>query len=156
MELEKIARRYVQGLKALYVNVTVYAAVSFVCFVMWLSFGGAGFWPIWVFLGFGMATVLQGWTIGAIKQLEEILPFMKPEWEEQQLKKLLKSPVAAKIYHQGEKPDGKIKETSEPEQIRPINEEKPSPKQGKNVASKAINTSKAAPPKKPIKKKPVV
>lgn len=167
MELEKIARKYVQGLKDLYVNVSIYGVVSIISLLAWLSFGGHNFWPIWVFLAFGIATVLQGWTIGSIKKLEEILPFLKPEWEEQQLKKLLRQPVSAKIN--SETPNHITKENHDSSQNSPVKELKEtvhvSPKQEaisplktqsektSNVSSKPASLSKV---NKPTVKKKVV
>ncbi len=166
MELEKVARKYVQALKGLYVNVSVYALVSVVSFLVWLSFGGAGFWPIWVFLGFGIATVLQGWAIGSIKQLEEILPFLKPEWEEQQLKKILKQPISAKIHpEENKKKEEQSMQTPKAEQPAHHKETKGAPKREVNVPhssgsgvkkpSQPSKGSKTAPKKMPPKKKPV-
>ena len=136
MDIEKTARKYVQDLKGLYTNVSVYAVVSIMSFLVWLSFGGSGFWPIWVFIGFAAATLLQGITMGSVKQLEEILPFLKPEWEEQQVKKLLKKPFSARTN------DQKANDQKAPVQA----EKKPAPPK----AAPKVVVKKAPAKKKPI------
>ena len=75
MDLEKTARKYIQDLKGLYVNVSIYGTVFIVCLFNLFYNGGSGFWPIWVFIGFVAAAVLQSLSMGEMKQLEEILPF---------------------------------------------------------------------------------
>ena len=140
MDIEKTARKYVQDLKGLYTNVSIYAVVSIVSFLVWLSFGGAGFWPIWVFVGFGAAALLQGITMGSVKQLEEVLPFLKPEWEEQQVKKLLKKPFSARSSDQKAPAQTAQKPTAEKEAPKVVVKKEP---------------AKKAPVKKaPAKKKP--
>lgn len=99
MDLEKTARKYIQDLKGLYVNVSIYGTVFIVCLLIYFTMGGSGFWPIWVFIGFVAAAVLQSLSMGEMKQLEEILPFLKSEWEEQQVQKLLKKPKGDASSH---------------------------------------------------------
>ena len=160
MELEKIARQYVQGLKDLYVNISVYAVVSGISLLVWLCLGGGGFWPIWVFLAFGLATVLQGWAIGSIKKLEEILPFLKPEWEEQQLKKLLKQPVSTKIHPAPEKTEIKAEQSESAKEGKVVSK-KPTDSKPTSAAvlekkaSQSAKSTKTTSKKAPVKKKPV-
>ena len=144
MDIEKTARKYVQDLKGLYTNVSIYAVVSIISFLVWLSFGGAGFWPIWVFVGFGAAALLQGITMGSVKQLEEILPFLKPEWEEQQVKKLLKKPFSARSSDQKAPAQAAQKPTPQKE----------APKVAVKAEAPKVVAKKAPVKKEPAKKKP--
>jgi hypothetical protein len=159
MELEKVARKYVQDLKHLYVNVSVYAVVLVVSILVWLSLGGAGFWPIWVLLAFVAAAVLQGWTIGSLKQLEELLPFLKPEWEEKQLKKLLKNPSPIKAH--GEKAAYTTHHSSHKEEaVSSARREEHSTAHHKkeshsHAPSRAATSKKTTSSKTPSKKKPI-
>lgn len=132
MDLEKTVRKYVHDLKGLYVNIIVYGVVSLVSFLVWLSFGGAGFWPIWVFLGFAAAIVLQGLTLGSVKQLEEVFPFLKPEWEEQQIKKLLKNTGFTKATQTQEEKSPTTKKETDKKPVSTAKTAKSSPKKAPN------------------------
>ncbi len=132
MELEKAVRKYVHDLKGLYINVVVYGVVFIVSVLVWLSFGGAGFWPIWVLLGFAAASLLQGMVMGSIKQLEEVFPFLKAEWEEEQVKKLLKKSGFVKATQQHE-----AKMSSSEEEKKPATGTKVSKSSVKKPSSKS-------------------
>ena len=56
--------------------------------IIWLSTGG-GFWPIWVIFGLGISAAMQGIKLGLFPMLPDFLPFLKADWEEQQVKNLL-------------------------------------------------------------------
>jgi mannose/fructose/N-acetylgalactosamine-specific phosphotransferase system component IID len=50
--------------------------------------GCGPFWPAWVIFGFVIATGFEAFRINHLTFLEEILPFLRPEWEEEQKKAL--------------------------------------------------------------------
>lgn len=89
MEKEDNIRKHIHDLRKFYTNLVIYGAVSLLCILIWISMGGGVFWPIWVVLGLGASAALQGISLGQIPKLEELLPFLRPEWEEEQVKALL-------------------------------------------------------------------
>lgn len=90
MDKESQVRERVRELRVYYTNLVVYAAVSAGCILVWLLNGAGAFWPIWPIMVFGIAAGLQGVRLGQLKSLEEWFPFLSPEWEEQQIKSMLK------------------------------------------------------------------
>jgi hypothetical protein len=90
MDKEAQVRERVRELRVYYTNLVVYAGVSVGCILVWLLNGAGAFWPIWPIMAFGIAAALQGVRLGQLKVLEEWFPFLSPEWEEQQIKTMLK------------------------------------------------------------------
>ncbi len=88
MSDEREIREKVRALRQFYTNLMIYGAVSVMCFLIWAMTGGY-FWPIWVILGFVGSSILQGIKLGMFPVLEDIFPFLKPDWEEEQVKTLL-------------------------------------------------------------------
>lgn len=84
-------RERVKSLKEFYTNLVIYSMICLACIIIWLSTGG-GFWPIWVIFALGISAAIQGLRLGIFPMLVDIFPFLKPEWEEQQVKTLLKKP----------------------------------------------------------------
>ena len=103
MEHENSIRKRVQALKSFYTNLVIYAVVCVACIVIWVSMGGGPFWPIWVIFGCGLSAVLQGVTLGQIPQLHEFLPFLSPDWEEEQVKKMSKKEKSSETSSPTEK-----------------------------------------------------
>lgn len=97
MDHENSIRKRIQALKSFYTNLVIYAFVCIACIVIWISMGAGPFWPIWVIFGCGLSAVLQGVTLGQIPQLQEFLPFLSPEWEEEQVKKMSKKQKTADV-----------------------------------------------------------
>lgn len=91
MDNETQVRERVRELRVYYTNLVVYAGVSVGCILIWLLNGAGAFWPIWPIMAFGIAAALQGARLGQLKSLEDWFPFLSPEWEESQVKSLLKS-----------------------------------------------------------------
>ncbi len=89
MEKENIVRRKVRALRAFYTNLAIYSVVCAASIFAWLMMGAGPFWPIWVIFGCGAAAVLQALSLGHLPMVEEMLPFLKPEWEEAQVKLLM-------------------------------------------------------------------
>jgi hypothetical protein len=90
MDKETQVRERVRELRLYYTNLVVYAGVSVGCILVWLLNGAGAFWPIWPIMAFGIAAALQGARLGQLKALEEYFPFLSPEWEETQVKAMLK------------------------------------------------------------------
>lgn len=110
MDQEDQVRKQVRELRVYYTNLVVYVGVSVVCVLIWLLNGAGAFWPIWPIwpmMGFGIAAVLQGARLGQLKVLEEWFPFLNPEWEESQVKAMLKE--EKKGATQKEKSSAKVK-----------------------------------------------
>lgn len=87
-ENETQIRERVKALKEFYTNLVVYAAICLACIIIWLSTGG-GFWPIWVIFGLAISVGFQGLRLGIFPMISDILPFLKPEWEEDQIKSMM-------------------------------------------------------------------
>lgn len=90
MEQEEKIREKVRALRHFYTNIMIYGAITLGCFLIWLTTGGS-FWPIWVIVGFAISATLQGVKIGIFPFLEDVFPFLKPEWEESQVKKMMEN-----------------------------------------------------------------
>lgn len=105
MEKEAQVRERVRELRVYYTNLVVYACVSIGCILVWLLNGAGAFWPIWPIMAFGIAAGLQGVRLGQLKALEEWFPFLSPEWEEHQVKTMLKSSKEDKKTKSGGKSD---------------------------------------------------
>jgi hypothetical protein len=84
-EEESKIRERLKELKTFYTNLVIYGGVSIACILIWLLTGAGAFWPIWPIFGFALAALLQGIRLGALPMLEDIFPFLKPDWEEKQL-----------------------------------------------------------------------
>lgn len=87
-DTEKQIRNRVKALKSFYTDLVIYGAICLACVIIWLSTGG-GFWPIWVILGLGISAGFQGLELGFFSMILDILPFLRPEWEEEQVQSLL-------------------------------------------------------------------
>ena len=91
MDTEEKIRERVREMKLYYTNLVVYGFVSALCLLIWIATGGGHFWPIWVFLGLGASAALQGARLGQMKVLEDYFPFLKSDWEEEQIRHLTKN-----------------------------------------------------------------
>lgn len=91
-ENEMQVRERVKALKEFYTNLVVYGIICIACIIIWMSTGG-GFWPIWVIFALGISAVIQGLRLGIFPMIADVLPFLKPEWEEEQVKSLLDDPT---------------------------------------------------------------
>lgn len=80
----------VRQIRGFYISLTTYTAVFIICVIAWLAMGGGAFWPIWVFLGCGIAAFSEGLRLDMLPFLSDILPFLKKDWEEKTKAALLK------------------------------------------------------------------
>ncbi len=90
MNSEKDARERVRHLREFYKHLVIYGLGNFACILIWAISGGGYFWPIWVMLGWGIGLTMQAISLDLIPVLTEMLPFLNPNWEDQQVKKLMK------------------------------------------------------------------
>jgi hypothetical protein len=114
MDKEREVREYVRALRSYYTNLVIYGGVSGACIIIWLLNGAGAFWPIWPIMGFVIAAVLQGMRLGTLKALEGWFPFLSPEWEEEQIKTMLKGGGSPKVIKEktAGKSAGKLTEKS--------------------------------------------
>lgn len=91
---EQAAREYLRQLKDYYIGLATKGAIILLCIVIWL-FTGGGFWPIWVILAFGVHAFIGGVQLGVFPMLQDLFPFLRKDWEETQLKKILDQEKAA-------------------------------------------------------------
>jgi hypothetical protein len=105
-ENEMHIRERVKTLKEFYTNLVVYAVICIACIIIWMSTGG-GFWPIWVIFALGISAIIQGLRLGIFPMIADVLPFLKPEWEEEQVKSLLDDPMTTETSSHKKSSKGK-------------------------------------------------
>ncbi|MBN9413246.1 MAG: 2TM domain-containing protein [Candidatus Paracaedimonas acanthamoebae] len=88
-EIEIKAR--VKELRNFYVDLTLYGAVNLGLILIWAISGGGYFWPIWVIVGWGIGMALKAISLDMIPALADLFPFFAKTWEEQQIKRMMKS-----------------------------------------------------------------
>lgn len=84
MKSEEQLREQVRNLKAFYTNLVIYGGVSAACILVWIMTGGY-FWPIWPIVAFVIMSLIQGIKLGTLPMLEDIFPFLSPDWEQKQV-----------------------------------------------------------------------
>jgi uncharacterized membrane protein len=57
------AIRRLKAKRGFAIHAAVFVAVNILLVVVWASTGGGYFWPIWPFLGWGIAVVFHGWSV---------------------------------------------------------------------------------------------
>ncbi len=98
---EEKARDTARMLRRLYLDLLIYGLVNFGLVIIWALSGVGYFWPIWVIVGWGMALVIHAATSGALPYMRDIFPFLKPDWEDQKVKELLRQkPKAGSASHE--------------------------------------------------------
>lgn len=81
----------VKELRNFYVDLTLYGTVNLGLILIWAISGGGYFWPIWVIVGWGIGMLLKAISLDMIPALADVFPFFDKTWEEQQIKRLMKS-----------------------------------------------------------------
>lgn len=97
-------RQRVKNLREFYRHLTIYGVVNVSLILIWAISGGGYFWPIWVLVGWGVGIGLQAVSLGLVPVIEDIFPFFSPEWEEKQVKKMLKESKPAKREEKRDRP----------------------------------------------------
>ena len=82
-------RDHVRSLKHFYRDVVFYVVMNIALILIWAISGGGYFWPIWVIVGWGLSLGMRALHIGIFPHLQEMLPFMKDEWEENKIKEMM-------------------------------------------------------------------
>lgn len=106
------AREHVKKLRRFYTDALIYGAVNLGLVLIWAIAGGGYFWPIWVIVGWGIGLGVHAFSLGLLPQIEVMIPFMTHEWEEEEVKRLMKTKL-----------DGKKKEVKvekHPEPAKPV------------------------------------
>lgn len=101
---EEEVRRYVIKLKGFYSQVSVYAFVNVCLIFIWLFSGAGAFWPIWNIVIWGVVLGFQALKIGLFpKEVQQFmdavmekLPFLKGDWEDKQVKGIMKEEPTSK------------------------------------------------------------
>lgn len=110
MHNEKEIREKIKMLRQFYTNLMIYAAIGLLCLCVWITTGGT-FWPLWVILGFVISAFLQGIKLGMFPIVEDIFPFLKPEWEEEKLRDHLETNTSS-FFSSPEKEKSKSEKSS--------------------------------------------
>lgn len=92
---EQKAREHLSRLKNYYTGLSIKGAIFLICLFMWLFTGGAP-WPLWVFLAFGIHAFIGGVQLGIFPMLPDMFPFLRNDWEEKQLRKIIEEEKKAK------------------------------------------------------------
>ncbi|WP_010302670.1 2TM domain-containing protein [Candidatus Odyssella thessalonicensis] len=100
-ESEDNIRERIRELKEYYTNLIIYGVVIFACLIIWLTTGGA-FWPIWVMVALGSVALLKGIRLGLFPKMSELFPFLRPDWEEVQIKAALEEKERIQQEKKGE------------------------------------------------------
>jgi len=85
---EHKAREYVRKLRRFYTDALIYGIVNLGLILIWAISGGGYFWPIWVIVGWGIGLGVHAFSLGLIPQIDAMVPFMTPEWEEEEVRRL--------------------------------------------------------------------
>lgn len=88
MDNEQEAREYLRQLKDYYTGLASKGGIFLICVFVWLFTGGAP-WPLWVLLAFAIHAFIGGVQLGIFPMLPDLFPFLKKDWEEDQLRKIL-------------------------------------------------------------------
>ena len=95
---EDDVRAYVKRLANFYKQLTMYGVVNAGLILTWLLGGEGYFWPIWCILGWGIPLffvavdlhLLPKGVQHAMNSFMETLPFLRPEWESEQIDRIIK------------------------------------------------------------------
>jgi hypothetical protein len=129
---EHNAREYVNKLRRFYTDALIYAVVNLGLILIWAISGGGYFWPIWVIIGWGIGLGVHAFSLGLMPQVNAMAPFLTPEWEEREVRRLMKA------EHKGKGPEKAEVKT----EIKPVVKKAKVPKR-KKAAAKKLTKRKA-------------
>lgn len=132
---EHKAREYVRKLRRFYTDALIYGVVNLGLILIWAISGGGYFWPIWVIIGWGIGLGVHAFSLGLIPQIDVMVPFMTPEWEEEEVRRLTEAGNKGK-----EKATAKATSTEEKKEA------------SLTVVKPLVKKAKAAPKKKATRK----
>lgn len=144
---EKEAREYVSKLRRFYTDAFIYAVVNLGLILIWAISGGGYFWPIWVIVGWGIGLGVHAFYLGLIPQINTVAPFMTKEWEENEVRRVMKGKPAPKepTVKVAAKAETKAEEVKSPAPAKMAAPKKPA---AKKTAAKKKTTKKATAKKK--------
>ena len=87
---EHQARSHVKKLRRFYTDILIYTVVNLGLILIWAISGGGTFWPIWVIVGWGIGLGVHAFSLGLLPQIDVMVPFLTNEWEEQEIRRLMK------------------------------------------------------------------
>ncbi|MBL8676309.1 MAG: 2TM domain-containing protein, partial [Alphaproteobacteria bacterium] len=87
---EHQARLHVKKLRRFYTDILIYTVVNLGLILIWAISGGGTFWPIWVIVGWGIGLGVHAFSLGLLPQIDVMVPFLTTEWEEQEVRRLMK------------------------------------------------------------------
>lgn len=141
---EQDARAYVNRLRRFYTDAFIYAIVNLGLILIWAISGGGYFWPIWVIIGWGIGLGVHAFYLGLIPQVNAFVPFMTKDWEEKEVRRLMKGKSKEKetIAKMATKVEKKVEEI-----LKPVIKKVKAPKK------KTVKKAPKKAPKKVSKKK---
>src|SRR5438045_2470148 len=94
---EHQARLHVKKLRRFYTDILIYTVVNLGLILIWAISGGGTFWPIWVIVGWGIGLGVHAFSLGLLPQIDVMVPFLTTEWEEQEIRRLMKEEKKTKV-----------------------------------------------------------
>ncbi len=87
---EQEAKEKVGKLRRFYTDAFIYAIVNLGLILIWAISGGGYFWPIWAIVGWGIGLGVHAFYLGLMPQMNAMAPFMNKDWEEKEVRRLMK------------------------------------------------------------------
>ncbi|MBX9621453.1 MAG: 2TM domain-containing protein [Alphaproteobacteria bacterium] len=109
---EHQARLHVKKLRRFYTDILIYTVVNLGLILIWAISGGGTFWPIWVIVGWGIGLGVHAFSLGLLPQIDVMVPFLTTEWEEQEVRRLMKEEKKPKEEKKSKAAEVKIEVTT--------------------------------------------
>lgn len=111
---EHQARLHVKKLRRFYTDILIYTVVNLGLILIWAISGGGTFWPIWVIVGWGIGLGVHAFSLGLLPQIDVMVPFLTTEWEEQEVRRLMKEEKKPKEEKKAKAAEIKIEVATKP------------------------------------------
>lgn len=111
---EHQARLHVKKLRRFYTDILIYTVVNLGLILIWAISGGGTFWPIWVIVGWGIGLGVHAFSLGLLPQIDVMVPFLTTEWEEQEVRRLMKEEKKPKEEKKAKPAEVKIEVSTKP------------------------------------------
>lgn len=149
---ERDVQSHVKKLKNFYGELSVFILVITVSLIIWLLCGGGYFWPLWIGLIWGVVLLLKASKLKIIAptlyegahSLREKLPFIRPQWEGEKTKEIMKK-IGQNVSDMAKE---ELKSTKKATKSAPAKR-----KSAKKASAKPEKAGKKTPTKKPAAKK---